>query len=89
MGITDEDRLMFTEWLREHHGLLISPDQIRQSPLSVPEIMARWRPVSVPQRLQSSDLDITMFIGRWRGGGKGLRLVLVADFGEWRGVVAI
>jgi hypothetical protein len=89
MGITDEDRLMFIEWLGEHHGLLIGPDQIQQSLLSVPEIMARWRPVSTPQRLQTSDLDITMFSGWWRGGGKGLHLVFVANFREWRGVVVV
>jgi hypothetical protein len=80
---------MFVEWLAEDRGVIVAPQQVRPSLLSVPEITARWRRVNVPQRLRAGELDVTMFSGWPRAGGGELRLVFVADFGECRGVVAV
>jgi len=94
VGPMDEDVLMFVDWLAEDRGVIVAPQQVRPCALTVREILRLWRPVSVPQKLRAGDTmrpgwDVTMFSGWRRGGGLGLRLVFVVDFGEWRGIVVV
>jgi len=89
VGPMDEDVLMFVDWLAEDRGVIVAPQQVRPSPLSVPEIVARWRGVNMPIDLRAGEFPVVMFSGWPRGGGMDLRLVFVADFGEWRGVVVV
>ena len=89
MGPNEEDVEMFVEWLAEDHGVIVSPEQVRPSALTAEKIARRWYRIDVPTKLRAGDIDVTMFTGFPGPSRRDCYLVYVADFGDWRGIVAV